>query len=108
MPKLVFLDGAKEDFFEIKLNFGRNVTEEQFKQFKKSFKDIFVEIKTYPDAGALVAEASALGMDVRQRLAENVRVVYSVDKTQNIIYIRMFLHTSRDFITHLEKRLLRL
>ena len=107
MVKLIILESARQDFSEIKLDFKRNVSTERFEEFKKNFQALFSQMKLHPEAGTPVAEATAIGMDIRQRLVEQTRVVYSFDKAKQIIYVRMFLHTTRDFRTHLEARLLR-
>lgn len=107
MTKLLVLESAKEDFSALKRNFSRTATAQRFDVFKACFGDLFADMKTYPAAGVPVAEASALGIEMRQRLTEQTRVIYSFDEARDTIYVRMFVHTSRDFSAHLEARLLR-
>lgn len=54
-----------------------------------------------------VEAAREVGMDVRQRRCEDIRVVYHHDRTHDSVYIRMLLPTRRDFLPHLAKRILR-
>ena len=107
MVTLIVLESAKQDFSEIKSDFRKNVSQQRFEEFKENFRALFSQMKLHPEAGTPVIEATAIGMDVRQRLVEQTRVVYSFDKAKKIIYVRMFLHITRDFGAHLEARLLR-
>ncbi|MGK5080075.1 hypothetical protein [Janthinobacterium sp. HLX7-2] len=70
---------------------------------------MLADLKSYPDSGAPIEAARKVGMDVRQRLCEEIRAVYHHDKAHDIdiVYIRMFLPTRRDFLSHLTARILR-
>lgn len=46
-------------------------------------------------------------MLIRQRMCEQVRVVYHHEQAGETIYIRMFLPTQRNFLEHLTNRILR-
>lgn len=79
----------------------------QCEQFTSDFRQLFADLKTYPDSGASIEAARDLGLDVRQRLCHDIRVVYHHDRAHDTVYIRMFLPTRRDFLTHLTTRILR-
>jgi mRNA-degrading endonuclease RelE of RelBE toxin-antitoxin system len=62
-------------------------------------------ITTNPMLGTHVEELAELGYDnFRKTLVRQTRVVYEFDSQKLIVH--MFVHTKRDFKTHLEKRLL--
>lgn len=46
-------------------------------------------------------------MLIRQRICEQVRVVYHHEQAGETIYIRMFLPTQRNFLEHQTNRILR-
>ena len=68
---------------------------------------MLTDLKQFPDSGAPVTEAAAVGMLIRQRICEQGRVVYHHEQAGETIYIRMFLPTQRNFLEHLTNRILR-
>lgn len=105
MTKIVVLDSARVDFRDIKLGFKRTHSAARFDQFKQSFKDLFAHMKAFPLAGAVPDECAPLGLVIRQRIVEDVRVIYEVK--EDTIVVRMFLSTQRDFPSHLVTRILK-
>jgi toxin ParE1/3/4 len=105
MVRIVVLDSAKADFFDILANYQRFHTPAKVSEFKKAFQDLFVEMKLFPEAGVPVPEAQDLGFIIRQRVVEQIRVIYEFK--DNTIYIRMYLSSKSDFMDHLARRLLR-
>jgi toxin ParE1/3/4 len=101
----VILHGAKADFREIrhyvKTQFGDSV----WSDVNQEFKDAIRHITANPLLGTHIEELAFLGFEnFRKTLVRQTRVVYEVNSHQVIVH--MFIHTKRDFKTHLEKRLL--
>ncbi|MGK5004735.1 type II toxin-antitoxin system RelE/ParE family toxin [Janthinobacterium sp. LB2P70] len=107
MTRIVVLKSAQADFNELRSDFKARHTAASHAQFICAFRQLFSELKSFPDSGTPIEAAREVGMDVRQRLCEEIRVVYHHDRAHDIVYIRMFLPTRRDFLTHLTKRILR-
>ena len=105
MVKIVVLDSAKADFMDVLAYYQRYHTPPKVSEFKEAVKSLFADMKRFPLAGVPVPEAADLGFIVRQRMVEQVRVIYEC--REEIIYVRMFLSTKSDFMTHLTRRLLR-
>lgn len=102
--RIVVLDGAKEDLREVrqyvKSRFGDSVWKTVNGEYKESFK----LIKSNPEIGGHIDELKDLGItNVRYVLVRQVRTVYEFD--ESLVLIHMFIHTRRDFGTHLFKRL---
>ncbi len=101
----VILDGAKADFREIKKYVKRQFGDLVWVEVNQEFKDTIKHITTNPMLGTHVEELAELGYDnFRKTLVRQTRVVYEFDSQKLIVH--MFVHTKRDFKTHLEKRLL--
>ena len=107
MARIVVLKSAQADFNELRSDFKARHTATAHAQFLLAFRQLFAELKTFPDSGAPVEAAREVGMDMRQRLCAEIRVVYHHDRAHDTVYIRMFLPTRRDFLTHLTTRILR-
>jgi plasmid stabilization system protein ParE len=105
MVKIIVLDSAKADFLDVLAHYRRHHTPAKVAEFKEAVKALFADMKLFPLAGAAVPEAADLGFIVRQRLVEQVRVIYECK--DEVIYVRMFLSTKSDFMDHLTRRLLR-
>jgi|SRR5665647_296766 len=101
----VILDGAKADFREIKKYVKKQFGDLVWAEVNQEFKDTIKHITANPLLGTRLEELGALGYDnYRKTLVRQTRVVYEFDRQQLIVH--MFVHTKRDFKTHLEKRLL--
>ena len=101
----VILDGAKADFREINKYVKRQFGDLVWVEVNQEFKDTIKHITTNPMLGTHVEELAELGYDnFRKTLVRQTRVVYEFDSQKLIVH--MFVHTKRDFKTHLEKRLL--
>jgi len=107
MARIVVLKSAQADFEELRSDFKARHTAAAYAQFIAAFRQLFADLKSFPDSGAPIAAAREVGMDVRQRLCEEIRVVYHHDAVHDSVYIRMFLPTRRDFLAHLTARILR-
>ena len=107
MARLVVLKSAAADFRELRSDFQTRHAAAQCEQFTSDFRQLFADLMTCPDSSVPIEEARDLGLDVRQRLCHDIRVVYHHDRTHGIVYIRMFLPTRRDFLSHLTARILR-
>jgi plasmid stabilization system protein ParE len=105
MTKIIVLDSAKTDFREIQAGFKKTHSAARFEEFKRSFKELFAQIKQFPLAGVAPDECVALELVIRQRITEDTRVIYEI--RGDTIFVRMFLSTERDFMTHLVERMLR-
>ncbi|WP_332860006.1 type II toxin-antitoxin system RelE/ParE family toxin [Janthinobacterium svalbardensis] len=107
MTRIVVLNSAAADFRELRSDFQARHAAAACEQFTADFRQLLADLKTFPDSGAPIEEARDLGLDVRQRLCHDIRVVYQHDRAHGIVYIRMFLPTRRDFLSHLTTRILR-
>jgi toxin ParE1/3/4 len=104
--KLIILDAAKPEFREIKnyvvAQFGDTIWQEVNQEFKATITNIGL----HPEAGKEIVELQEIGeTKFRLRLVRQTRIVYEYD--ENKVLIHMFIHTKRDFRTHLLKRLLK-
>ena len=103
--RAVVLDVAKADFREIKKRVRQRFGDLVWADVNQEFKDTIRHITANPLLGTRVEELGELGYDnFRKTLVRQTRVIYEFD-TQLLI-VHMFVHTKRDFKTHLEKRLL--
>jgi plasmid stabilization system protein ParE len=101
----VVLNGAKQDFLEIKKYVRQAFGDLVWAEVNLEFKDTIKHLAANPLHGTRLDELAGLGYDnFRKTLVRQTRVVYEFDSQQLIIH--MFVHTKRDFKTHLEKRLL--
>ena len=107
MARLIVLKSAQADFNALRSDFKAHHTAAAHAHFISAFRQLFADIKTFPDSGSPVEAATEVGMDVRQRLCEEIRVIYHHDRAHDIVYIRMFLPVRRDFLSHLTMRILR-
>jgi toxin ParE1/3/4 len=102
---VVILDGAKADFREIKKNVRKQFGESVWAEVTQEFKNTVNRIGYNPLLGTHIDELGSFGYDhYRKTLVRQTRVVYEFDH-QNVI-VHLFIHTKRDFRTHIEKRLL--
>lgn len=102
--KVVILNVAKPDFREIKTcvvaQFGMAVWNEVLEEFKTTIDNIGL----YPESGKAIDELKELVQEnFRIRLVRQTQIVYEYDDEE--VLIHMFIHTLRDFQTHLLKRL---
>ena len=103
--KAVILDGARTDFREVKQYVRRQFGELVWAEVNQEFKDTIKSITANPLLGTRIDELDAMGYDnYRKILVRQTRVIYEFNSKQLIVH--MFVHTKRDFKTHLEKRLL--
>lgn len=103
--KLLILKSASEDFAELRAHARHYRTKQGYEDFKQSFRDLYADIKLFPLSGVVPPEATGLGLQVRMRITEQIRVIYEV--RGETIYVRLFLHTAQDFQSHLLNRILR-
>ena len=100
------LDGAKDDYREIrkyvKQKFGEKIWQDSDQQYKELLKNM----AEYPSAGLVPDEAMQLGLQgIRERLVGQTRVIYEV--APHSLYVHMFVSTRRDFMTMLAERVLK-
>ena len=101
----VILDGAKADFREIKMYVKKQFGDLVWAEVNQELKDAIKHITDNPLLGTRIEEFGGLGFDnYRKTSVRQSRLVYEFDSQQVIVH--MFIHTKRDFKTHLEKRLL--
>jgi plasmid stabilization system protein ParE len=100
----IILDVAKPDFREIKSYVKSQFGEAVWNEVNQEFKDAIANIGLNPEAGKVISELSDLGEGkIRTRSVRQTRIVYEYDDSQ--VLIHMFIHTRRDFRTHLMKRM---
>ena len=107
MARIVVLKSAQTDFNELRSDVKGHHTAAAHAQFLAAFRQLLADLKTFPDSGLPVEAAHEVGMDVRQRLCAEIRVIYHHDRAHGIVYLRMFVPTRRDFLSHLTARILR-
>lgn len=101
----VILDGAKADFREVKKYVKKQFGDLVWAEVNQEFKDTIKRIAANPLLGTRIEQLGALGYDnYRIALVRQTRVVYEFDS--QLLIVHMFVHTKRDFKTHLENRLL--
>jgi len=101
----VILDGAKADFREIKKYVKKQFGDLVWAEVNQEFKDTIKRITHNPALGTHLEELAGLGYDnFRKTFVRQTRVVYEFDSQQVIVH--MFIHTRKDFKTHLATRLL--
>ena len=102
---VIILDVAKPDFSDIKNHVKSQFGETVWNEVNQEFKDVIKAIGTNPEAGTCLEELKVYGLtNFRQRLVRQTRVIYEFNDSEGLVH--MFIHTKRDFRTHLEKRFL--
>lgn len=106
MARRVFvLDSAKEEFAALRRRVKDEFGEPTWKTINAEYKAALRRIEEGPEAGNPIGLLQDLGMNhVRYVLVRQTRIVYAYDAHQ--VLVHMFIHTRRDFRTHLLKRLL--
>jgi len=107
MTRIILLKSAELDFKELCSDFKAHHGAPAHAEFKAAFKALLADLKEFPDSGTPINEARQIGLLIRQRLCQQVRVIYQHDQPEETIYIRMFLPTQRNFLEHLTNRILR-
>lgn len=103
--KVLVLESAKADFREIRKYVTKHFGDWVWAEVNQEFKDAIKHLAANPLLGTPVEELSDFGYQhVRQTLVRQTRLVYEFDNKQVIVHL--FIHTKRDFRTHLEQRLL--
>lgn len=103
--RMLVLDDAKADLAEIKDSVRKNRSDENYRKFVLGVAQLLKDIQAYPRSGSIPPEAADLGLEIRTRLVEQLRVVYEI--RANTIWVRMFIPTHRDYLSHLMARMLR-
>ena len=102
--KVVILNVAKPDFREIKTYVKSQFGEAVWNDVNEEFKSTIDNIGLNPEAGKEVEELKELGQEnFRTRLVRQTKIVYEYDDKE--VLVHMFIHSKRDFRTHLMKRL---
>jgi plasmid stabilization system protein ParE len=102
---VVILDGAKADFREIKKNVRKQFGDLVWADVNQEFQSAVKRIGANPLLGTHIDELGAFGYDhYRKALVRQTRIIYEFD--DQTVIVHLFIHTKRDFRTHLEKRLL--
>ena len=102
--KVIILDVAKPDFREVKSYVMNQFGETVWNEVNQEFKTTIANIGLNPEAGKVIEELNDLGEgNFRLRFIRQTRIVYEYDDKQ--VLVHMFVHTKRDFRTHLMKRM---
>ncbi|MFZ6748807.1 type II toxin-antitoxin system RelE/ParE family toxin [Undibacterium sp. Ren11W] len=102
--KVIILDVAKPDYREIKSYVKDQFGETVWNEVNQEFKTTISNIGSNPEAGKMIGELNDLGEgNFRLRFVRQTRIVYEYDDKQ--VLVHMFVHTKRDFRTHLMKRM---
>jgi len=102
--KVLILNVAKPDYLEIKTYVKAQFGEAVWNDVNMEFRTTINNIALNPEAGKEVEELKELGQEnFRIRLVRQTRIIYEYDDKE--VLVHMFIHTKRDFRTHLMKRL---
>lgn len=102
--KVVILNVAKPDFREIRTHVQSQFGEAVWNDVNEELKTTINNIGLNPAAGKEVEELKELGQEnFRMQLVRQTRMVYEYDDKEVVVH--MFIHTRRDFRTHLMTRL---
>ncbi len=102
--QVVILDVAKPDFREIRTYVQSQFGEAVWSDVNQEFKTTINDLGLHPAAGKELEELKELGQEnFRMRLVRQTRIIYEYDDKK--VLVHMFIHTKRDFRTHLMKRL---
>jgi toxin ParE1/3/4 len=103
--KALILDAAKSDYKAIKQHVKREFGDACWETSHKAFLDALDHIKQSPEMGLDLDELKFLGITAfRSKLVNQTRIIYEFDDANIIIH--MFIHTRRDFTSHLLNRVL--
>ena len=103
--RAVILDAAQADFRDIRRHVRTQFGDRVWAEVNQEFKDTIVRITSNPLLGTGLEELEGLGFEqYRKILVRQTRVIYAFDAHHLIVHL--FIHTRRDFKTHLEQRLL--
>lgn len=102
--RVIILNVAKPDFREIKKYVKSQFGDAVWNDVNEEFKATITSIGLNPEAGKEVEELKELGLEnYRLRLVRQSRIVYEYNDKE--VLVHMFIHTKRDFRTHLMHRL---
>lgn len=102
--RIAVLDSAKNEFKDIKKYVKKEFGDSVWNTVNAEYKDALRRIRNNPEIGHPLDELKELGIaSFKYTLVRQTRVVYEFD--ENLVLIHMFIHTRRDFRTHLFKRL---
>ncbi len=101
----VIVQGAKADFLDIKHYVKKEFGDLVWAEVNQEFKNTLRQIAINPLLGSPIDELELLGFEnFRKTLVRQTRVIY--EYTPELVVVHLFIHTRRDFKTHLERRLL--
>jgi toxin ParE1/3/4 len=102
---VIILDSAKEEFKDIKRYVKKEFGDAVWNTVNTEYKLAIQRIKATPELGSAIDQLTDLGVThVKYTLVRQTKIVYEFDENQ--VLVHMFIHTKRDFRTHLFKRLL--
>ncbi len=105
VKRIVILDSAQDEFKDIKKYVKQEFGDTVWNTFNAEYKDAIQRIKENPQLVSFIDALNDLGVtNVKYTLVRQTRIVYEFDETK--VLVHMFIHTKRDFKTHLFKRLL--
>lgn len=103
--RAVIVQGAKADFLDIKYYVKKEFGDLVWTEVNQEFKDTLRQIAINPLLGSTIDELELLGFEnFRKTLVRQTRVIYEYNP--ELVVVHLFIHTRRDFKTHLERRLL--
>ena len=103
--KVVILDSARQEFRDIKRHVVQEFGDGVWNAVNLEYKQAIERIRNHPAMGSEVEALQDLGiMNVKAILVRQTRVVYEFD--DEWVVLHMFIHTRRDFRSHLLRRLL--
>lgn len=101
----VIVQGAKADFLDIKHYVKKEFGDLVWAEVNQEFKNTLRQIAINPLLGSPIDELELLGFEnFRKTLVRQTRVIYEYNP--ELVVVHLFIHTRRDFKTHLERRLL--
>ncbi|MBT2766894.1 type II toxin-antitoxin system RelE/ParE family toxin [Stenotrophomonas sp. ISL-67] len=105
LRNVLLLDSAKSEFKAIRQYVRKEFGNASWDKARRAFLDAIDLIERSPEMGSDVDELRGLGIAAfRSKLVGQTRIIYEFDDANVIIH--MFIHTRRDFRTHLLSRVL--
>lgn len=102
--RVVVLESAQEEFRDLKNHVKQEFGAQVWNTVNGEFKKAVGQIKENPLLAQPLEGLKELGiLNLRFVRVRQTRIVYTLD--DDLVVIHMFIHTRRDFRTHLFKRL---
>lgn len=104
--KIIWTDAAKYDLHDIRQHLAVNQSKEYVVKATQEIRDEVASLKTWKNEGTYVEELEELHLtQYKQLLAGQNRIIIEKESDE-LIYVHLVCHTSRDLEALLRRRLL--